>query len=94
MGNVPTLAACVKNKSNRSDEKVRLASSLASGDSLCAAVGVGAKTSTASQPYFVLKAANQQVIGKSEMYSSETAAKNGIASVQKNCISTEIKDVA
>lgn len=52
------------------------------------------KTSSANQPYFVLKAANQQVIGKSEMYSSETAAKNGIASVQKNCVSTEIKDAA
>jgi uncharacterized protein YegP (UPF0339 family) len=52
------------------------------------------KTSSANEPYFVLKAANQQVIGKSEMYSSEAAAKNGIASVQKNCASTEIKDVA
>lgn len=52
------------------------------------------KTSSAKQPYFVLKAANQQVIGKSEMYSSEAAAKNGIASVQKNCAATEIKDVA
>ena len=52
------------------------------------------KTSAANQPYFILKAANQQAIGKSEMYSSEAAAKNGIASVQKNCIATEIKDVA
>lgn len=52
------------------------------------------KTSSSSQPYFVLKAANQQVIGKSEMYSSEAAAKKGIASVKKNCVSTKIKDVA
>lgn len=52
------------------------------------------KTSASKQPYFVLKAANQQVIGKSEMYSSEAAAKNGIASVQKNCTSTEVKEVA
>ena len=52
------------------------------------------KTSTAKEPYFVLKAANQQVIGKSEMYSSEAAAKNGIESVKKNCSSTVIKDVA
>ena len=52
------------------------------------------KQSTANQPYFVLKAANQQVIGKSEMYSSEAAAKNGIESVKKNCSSTEIKDAA
>ena len=52
------------------------------------------KKSSANQPYFVLKAANQQVIGKSEMYSSEAAAKNGIESVKKNCDSTEIKDLA
>ena len=48
------------------------------------------KTSSSNQPYFILKAANQQVIGKSEMYSSEAAAKNGIESVKKNCRSTEI----
>ena len=43
------------------------------------------KTSSANQPYFVLKAANGQVIGKSEIYSSEAARKNGIASVMRNC---------
>jgi len=52
------------------------------------------KKSSANQPYFVLKAANQQVIGKSEMYSSEATVKNGIESVKKNCSSTEIKDMA
>ena len=52
------------------------------------------KKSSANEPYFVLKAANQQVIGKSEMYSSEAAAKNGIESVKKNCGSLETKDVA
>jgi uncharacterized protein YegP (UPF0339 family) len=52
------------------------------------------KKSSANQPYFVLKAANQQVIGNSEMYSSESAAKNGIDSVKKNCGSTEVKDLA
>lgn len=52
------------------------------------------KSSSANQPYFVLKAANQQTIGKSEMYSSEAAAQNGIASVQKNCVSTEIRELA
>lgn len=50
------------------------------------------KQSTSKQPYFVLKAANKQVIGKSEMYSSEAAAKNGILSVQKNCRSAKIAD--
>ncbi len=48
------------------------------------------KKSSANQPYFVLKAANQKVIGKSEMYASEAAARNGIESVKKNCISTEV----
>lgn len=35
--------------------------------------------------YFNLLAANGQGILKSEMYSSKSAAMNGIASVQKNC---------
>ena len=35
--------------------------------------------------YFVLKAANGQVIGQSQMYKSETGLKNGMASVAKNC---------
>lgn len=36
------------------------------------------------EPYFTLKSTNGQVIGKSEMYSSERARDNGIASVIKN----------
>ena len=39
------------------------------------------KTSSSGKPYFVLKAANHQVIGNSEMYSSEAACDNGIKSV-------------
>lgn len=35
-------------------------------------------------PYFVLVGENGEIIGKSETYSSPAAAKNGIASVQKN----------
>ena len=35
-------------------------------------------------PYFNLKATNGQVIGSSEMYSSTSSIKNGIASVKKN----------
>jgi len=50
------------------------------------------KTSTASQPYFVLKAANGQVIGTSEMYSSEGARDHGIASVQSNSPSATVKE--
>jgi len=41
------------------------------------------KTSLSSQPYFVLKASNGQIIGTSEMYSSTTARDNGIASVKR-----------
>lgn len=36
------------------------------------------------RPYFVLKAANAQIIGNSQMYSSEDAMENGIASVKNN----------
>ena len=42
------------------------------------------KTLTArnGEPYFVLRAGNNQVIGKSEMYSSIRSLKNGIESVK------------
>lgn len=39
------------------------------------------KTSAAGKSYFVLKAANHQVIGTSEQYSSADACDNGIKSV-------------
>ncbi|GGP23655.1 YegP family protein [Silvimonas iriomotensis] len=42
------------------------------------------KESKDGHPYFVLKAANHQVIGKSEMYNSKAAMENGIESVKKN----------
>jgi uncharacterized protein YegP (UPF0339 family) len=42
------------------------------------------KTSTSSQPFFVLKAKNHEVIGRSETYSSEGAREKGIESVKKN----------
>lgn len=42
------------------------------------------RTSSADQPYFVLKAANHRVIGRSEMYSGASSMENGIASVKKN----------
>ncbi|WFS62195.1 YegP family protein [Pseudodesulfovibrio thermohalotolerans] len=44
------------------------------------------------KPYFVLKAGNHQVIGKSEMYSSKSAMENGINSVKTNGPSTNIVD--
>lgn len=45
------------------------------------------KLSVADEPYFVLKAANGEIIGKSQMYSSEAAAQAGVASVQANAAS-------
>ncbi|MGJ8672444.1 YegP family protein [Rubritalea sp.] len=47
--------------------------------------------SKSGQPYFNLKAANGQIIGSSEMYSSEASRDNGIKSVQTNSPSTTIK---
>ena len=41
-------------------------------------------SSKKGDPYFVLRAKNYQVIGRSEMYSSDRAMENGIASVMKN----------
>ena len=42
------------------------------------------RSSKADEPYFVLKAANGEALGRSEMYSSAAAMENGIASVKKN----------
>ena len=42
--------------------------------------------------HFNLKAGNGQVIGKSEMYESETSRENGIASVKKNAPGATIDD--
>ena len=50
------------------------------------------KNSKRSEPYFVLKASNGQIIGMSEMYSSEAACENGIASVRKNAAVAELRD--
>ena len=48
------------------------------------------KTSAAGEPYFVLKAQNGEIIGNSQMYSSQSAAEAGIASVQINSASVVI----
>lgn len=42
------------------------------------------QTSSNGKFYFNLKAANSQVIGKSQMYESESGCDNGIRSVQSN----------
>ena len=44
--------------------------------------------------YFTLKAGNNQVIGNSEMYESETARDGGIDSVMKNAPSADVADLA
>jgi len=42
------------------------------------------KTSKDDKPYFVLKAANGEIIGTSELYSSTSAAERGIESCKVN----------
>ena len=51
------------------------------------------KTSKKGQPYFVLKAANGEIIGTSEMYTAEAGRDNGIASVKANGPTGETKDL-
>lgn len=46
------------------------------------------------KPYFVLKAGNIKVIGRSEMYASARNMKKGIASVKANAPSAGLEDLA
>ncbi len=48
--------------------------------------------SMSGEPYFVLKATNGEVIGRSEMYSSASAMENGIESVKTNGPAAAVKD--
>lgn len=50
------------------------------------------KTAKNGESYFVLKAANGQVVGKSEMYGVPSGMEKGIASVKSNCASTVVKE--
>ena len=50
------------------------------------------KLSTNKKHFFVLKAANHEIIGKSEMYNSESACDNGIKSVKENAPSATTDD--
>ena len=45
------------------------------------------------KPYFILKAANHQEIGRSQYYSSQAAAEKGVESVMNNASSAVIKEV-
>jgi uncharacterized protein YegP (UPF0339 family) len=50
------------------------------------------KTAKDGSPYFVLKAKNGEVIGKSEMYSSTSGRENGIKSVAANAPTAKVID--
>jgi hypothetical protein len=50
------------------------------------------RTSSDDKHYFVLKAANHEVIGTSQRYSSPAAMENGIASVKSNAPGAEVRD--
>ncbi|MEO1251115.1 MAG: YegP family protein [Pseudomonadota bacterium] len=50
------------------------------------------KASSSGKSYFVLKAANHQVIGQSQMYDSEAGCKGGIESVMNSAPSAAIDD--
>src|SRR5262245_25590531 len=51
------------------------------------------KTSQNGEWYFVLKARNGAVIGKSEMYTSAQAMENGIESVRHNAPDARVSDM-
>ncbi|MBF4494107.1 YegP family protein [Flavobacterium sp. MR2016-29] len=48
--------------------------------------------SKSGKPYFTLKAGNGQIIGTSEMYESNSARDNGIASVKSNAADAAVDD--
>lgn len=50
------------------------------------------KTAKDGSAYFVLKAANGEPIGKSEMYKTKASMENGIASVGKNAPDATVVD--
>lgn len=45
------------------------------------------------KPYFVLKAANQAIIGHSQMYASPSSVAKGIASVMANAAGAKVEDL-
>jgi uncharacterized protein YegP (UPF0339 family) len=52
------------------------------------------KESTNGKPFFVLKAGNGEVIGRSEMYESTSAMENGVESVKNNAPGASIAGTA
>jgi uncharacterized protein len=51
------------------------------------------KESSSGKSYFVLKAANHQVIGQSQMYESAAACQSGIESVSNNAPDAAVEEV-
>ena len=51
------------------------------------------RSSSGGDPYFVLKAGNGEVIGRSETYSSTSAMENGIKSVMSNAPGASVVEV-
>jgi len=51
------------------------------------------KASKKGEPYFVMLAANKQVIGKSQMYASKASMLKGIASIKKNVPKAVVKEI-
>jgi hypothetical protein len=51
------------------------------------------RTAKSGEPYFVLKAANGDVIGQSEMYSSARSMESGIESVKRNSVAARTEDL-
>lgn len=51
------------------------------------------KKSASDQPYFVLKAANGEILGRSQMYASEATMEKGIDSVKKNGPTAAVDDL-
>jgi uncharacterized protein YegP (UPF0339 family) len=52
------------------------------------------KRAKTGQPFFVLKASNGEVIGRSEMYSSSWAMERGIRSVKRNAPEARVDDLS
>lgn len=50
------------------------------------------RTAKDGSPYFVLLAANKEIIGQSEMYKSASAMENGIKSVRSNAAAADFRD--
>lgn len=51
------------------------------------------RTASDGKPYFVLKAANAQEIGRSQYYASAATCTKGIASVQANAADAKVADL-